>query len=558
MLERWGNWINQHERAAFAALIAFYALIVVGQGTLKLVWADELITFYIARQPGWGGIWRALQAGADPNPPLMHILVQAATRVLGGNALGIRLPAMLCVLLALVSLWWMLRRWVRPIFALAGCLAFMATRGFDYAYDARSYAPMMGFAMVSLALWMLAGDLAGWRRALALVGMTFALAAGVSSNYYCVLAFFPIAAGELFGRRFRPGVWLGIALAALLLLAYLPLIRHNIAEFGPHAWNRPRWSMIPMTYLELVEGIVWPVLGLGLWAAWKKKQPRENTVCRQQNRSGDTQQNLVSSCQLTAIELSAQESCRCGSSFQGYTNGDATGVRHLSVAERVALVVLILYPFLGFAIALAGAGMISPRCVAPVCCGIGLAAGLLAQRVFGASSRAAITVVLILTAWVTVRESVCASVLLEQRHAFLALRDEVLAGPEHRIFVADSSFVLPLAFYSGSKDQQRLCFPIDFAAIHRFERDDSGEQNLWAGRHAVFPFAIGTIDDFARNPDLNDPSAILVARPDGWLAHVLQANGVRLRVQDPDDNWNRAGGVFTPMAHPETRILVPR
>lgn len=78
----------------------------------------------------------------------MHVLVKASTGLVGGNALGMRLPAILCVLLAMVAMWWILRRWVRPIFASVGVSAFMATRGFDYAYDARSYAPMMGFAMM--------------------------------------------------------------------------------------------------------------------------------------------------------------------------------------------------------------------------------------------------------------------------------------------------------------------------------------------------------------------------------------------------------------------------
>ncbi len=240
------NAIDRHPGVALLGLCAFYLAIVFAQASLKLLWADELITYYIAKQPGFSGVWHALQAGTDPNPPLLHLLVKASTAIFGGNALGMRLPSIACVLLAILAMWSLLRRWVNPTYALAGCLAFMATRGFDYAYDARSYAPMMGFAMVALALWMRAGDAGGVRRALLLAGMALALAAGVSSNYYCVLAFFPIAAGEIVARRFRPGVWAAMAVASLPLFAYLPLIRHNISEFGPHAWNRPQASMIAL------------------------------------------------------------------------------------------------------------------------------------------------------------------------------------------------------------------------------------------------------------------------------------------------------------------------
>ena len=62
--------------------------------------------------------------------------------------------------------------------------------------------------------------------------------------------------------------------------------------------------------------------------------------------------------------------------------------------------------------------MISPRCVAPVCCGVGLAAGVLAQRVFGRSLRAGMAVVVLMVVWVGVREGACAGVLFAQRREF--------------------------------------------------------------------------------------------------------------------------------------------
>jgi len=506
MVERWGRWVDLHGWIALGVLISFYLAIVVAQAALKLVWADELITFYISQQPGFGGIWRALQAGADPNPPLMHLLVKASTALVGGNALGMRLPAIVCVLLAIGAMWWMLGRWVQPVFALVGMLAFMATRGFDYAYDARSYAPMMGFAMASLALWMLASDLAGWRRFEALAGMSVALAAGVSSNYYCVLTFFPIAVGEVVGRKWRPGVWLAMVVASLPMIAYLPLIRHNIAEFGPHAWNRPHWSMLAMSYLELVEGIFWPVLALGICAIWKRRQ-KPNTE-----------------------------------------GAEVTQRR----AEMAAVGVLLVYPFLGFAIAVGGAGMISPRCVAPVCCGFGLAAGLLGQRMFAASRRAGMALVLALLVWVGVREWVCANILMEQRQAFFALRADAESVPGERVLVSDSAFVLPFYFYTNGETQDVVTFPVDFGAIHQFEADDSGEQNLWAGRDGVYPFRITGIDVALRNTS----RVVVVGRPEGWLARAMRQRGFNLTVIGDETDWGRAGGVFTPMAHSETRIMM--
>jgi hypothetical protein len=486
----------------FAGLIAFYLAIAVAQSSLKLLWVDELITLFVARQPGPSGIWRALAAGTDPNPPLIHLLVQLSTLALGNSGLAIRLPAILSVLLAIVAMWWMLRRWVRPSFAAVGILAFMATRGFDYAYDARSYAPLMGFSMGALALWISSGELTAWRRFGTLSGMSLMLAAGLSSNYYGVLAFFPLAAGEavrtLNSRHLRPAVWIAMGIASLPFLAYLQLIRHNIAEFGPHAWNRPHLTMVALSYLELVEGVFWPVLGMALWMLWRRRP--------------------------AAL---------------------------IPTPELAAVAVFLLYPILGFAIAIGGAGMISPRCVVPVCCAFGLAAGVLAQHAFGRLRYGALGTVLFLLLWVSVREGFCASLLLEQRKAFFALRDDVERRRSPHILVADSSFVLPLWFYSSLHIRNAIIVPIDFDAIHRYETDDSGEQNLWSGRQGIFPLAITSFSDLPRLK----PGDLIIARPGGWLKKSLEAEGIVVAPVPEDTRWVQLGGVFTPLGHFETRLM---
>jgi hypothetical protein len=463
-----------------------------------------------------------------------------------------RLPSILAVFLAIVSLWSILRRWLPPLYAASGILAFMATRGFDYAYDTRSYALLMGTALAALALWLRANDRTGFRRFLALTGMAICLAAGLSSNYYGVLAFFPIALGELshtvfpveawgfsrvktLGKRegaFAPAVWLALLLAAIPLYFYLPLIRHNIAEFTPHAWNRPRLSMVGLSYFELVEGPLWPVLFLALFLLIRRA------------RSSERRPPLLPD--------GVEDARGISSPLVRSTLSNRTP--HPSITpELVALLTLLAYPLLGYAIALAGAGMISPRCVVPVCCGFGVAFALLAQRVFGPTRRAAFILVSVLALAVTLRESICATVLLDQRRAFFSLRDAVQATAPAEILVADSSFVLPLYFYSAPSIQKRIIFPIDFAAIHRYEQDDSGEQNLWAGRNGVFPFPIVPFSSVRLTPEIT-----VIARPEGWLATSIRQSGLPLQ-RDPTqpDAWSRTGGVFTPMAHFETRILRP-
>lgn len=497
-------WIDRNPRYLLITLLAYYWVLVLIQARLKLLWADELITFSVALQPGMTGIWQALTAGADPNPPLLPFMVQGSVHALGSGAVAIRFPAMVCVCLTLVFLWAMLGRWVRPTFAAAGVLVLIATRGFDYAYDARSYAPLLAFTIAALALWMWLPDTSASHRILLSAALAAALGGAVSSNYYGVLAIFPIAAGELARSRrlkkFRLEVWFALLLGLLPLLWYLPLIRHNLMEFGPHAWNPPSVRMVVSSYLELVEAVFWPVLLLLGYALHKRR-----------------------------LRFAVPR------------------------PEFIAVGVLLIYPVLGYGVSKAGSAMISPRCILPVCCGVGLAAGVLAQRVFGKVTGAGPLILLFLLAWVTAREAVCTWLLLDQRHAFLLLRDDIQHNANGRILVADSAFALPLFHYSAKGVQQRIVFPIDFPAIHRYEADDSGEENLWAGGQEVFHFPVVSISALRTL----QPSDLVIARPDGWLAHDLAVAGCKLVPvhSSAESMWDELGGVFTPVGHAETREL---
>jgi hypothetical protein len=512
--------INRNPTYVLSGLVTLFVAIACGQGATKLLWCDELISLAIARQGSFATIWRALAAGADPNPPLSHWLIFESIRFFGESALAIRLPDILCVLFGIVALWSILRRWVCPGYAAAGALAFMATRGFDYAYNARSYAPLICFSMASLWLWLVSCDSSDgdrkWSRVGALAMMAAALALGISSNYYGVLAFFPIALGEAVrnvrARRFQPGAWVAMAVAATPLIAFLPLIRHSISEFVPYAWNRTQTGMMVESYLELVEGVFWPVLALALYAAWKGWKASDSEGSRQPARGA------------TLL---------------------------LRPHEATALATLILYPVLGYLVATGGAGMIGSRCVIPVCCGFGIAAALLGRRIFADDPRAGVIFLGVALFWVVARESACAIILAHQRTEFFALRDEVAGQPAKLpIVVGDFMFVLPLAHYSQPDVRGRIVFPIDFNAIHATEATDSVYENLWAGRNGIFPIRIVPYDSAA----FTQNEIILIARPDGWLAQRLSRDGFHLGQPDENRAWQNVGGVFTSLSLFETRL----
>lgn len=530
--------LDRSPALTLALLAGLYLLLAYTQAATRILWADEVITASIARQ-GVSGIWRALSAGADPNPPLIHLLVLWTTRIFGPNPFAIRIPAIGTMLLAILCLWLILRRWLSPSIAAIGVLAFMATRGFDYSYEARGYAPLTAFTMAALLCWMETvpacdpqpphlrhRSSAAW-----ILPLAIALAAAVSSNYYGILAWAPVALGEIFltlrTRRLRPAIWVAMAIAALPVWLYLPLIRHNIAEFTPHAWNRTAISVLPQSYLVLVEGVFWPVLLGALYLAW---------------------------CTFRSSRSRAQPA---------NPQPDPPPSRPALLPrpqphELAAIAVLLAYPFLGLAFSAMGGGMISARCVLPVCCGFAIAAALLAAR-FVRRPRSAVALLTVALIWVVARQGACFILLHQQRNAFFQLLRQitVAAGPGHSpVLLADSNLALPLAWYAPPDLRARLVFPIDFPAIHRYEADDSGEQNLWAGRHGVFPLRVVPYTSAlaASRP------ALVLARPNGWLASLLAADGLPLHDQTTPAELvalQHLGGVFTPLVHDRTRLLKP-
>src|SRR6202007_716807 len=107
-------------------LSVIYAAAVVGLSSVELLWLDELITLHIARLGSAGAIWSALAQGADPNPPVTHLLVHYARIVFGDHELAYRLPALLGYWAGLVSLFVYLLRRLPATWALNGTVLSMA------------------------------------------------------------------------------------------------------------------------------------------------------------------------------------------------------------------------------------------------------------------------------------------------------------------------------------------------------------------------------------------------------------------------------------------------
>ncbi len=204
-LQRATAAIDNNPGPAIVVLTAFYAGGVVALSSMKLMWLDEFITLHIAQLGSVSAIWHALARGADPNPPLTHLLVLACLRIFGVHELALRLPAMVGYWIGMLALYLFLQRRLSATWALAGVVMSMSMAAFEYSYESRSYGIFYGLAMLSFYCWSRTIDpiISSIRRRAALVGMTLALAAGISTSYIAVLAFFRLPAESLYARSMQ-------------------------------------------------------------------------------------------------------------------------------------------------------------------------------------------------------------------------------------------------------------------------------------------------------------------------------------------------------------------
>jgi 4-amino-4-deoxy-L-arabinose transferase-like glycosyltransferase len=543
-LLRLSTRIDEHPRWAFAALTAGYAAAVLALSSMKLLWLDELITLHIAQLGSVKAIWQALAQGADPNPPLTHLLVLGSMKLFGVHEWALRLPAMVGYWVGMAALFAFLRRRVSATWALAGTVLSMSMAAYDYAYESRSYAIFYGLAMLAFYCWSRAVDRRNDMRAswVALCGMTAALALGVCTNYFAVLAFLPIAGGEIartlyaarmerwpggglggwkgIARAAAPRVWVAMVLAALPLLAFRGMIAHSIAEFGPHAWNKVSLDQVTDSYTQMVEIVLYPLLALLAFTGLVLALSRFCEQCRRKLRP------------RWVRSLAAEQAMRGGSV--------------LPVHEATGVLLLMAYPILGYMVASIHGGMMSPRFVIPVCFGFAIAGVLAAFRLFGHVRTAGAIALCLCVAWFVARESYVGYSYNEQKESFYKVIAHLPGGDlaNAPIVIADPLMVLTFQHYAPASLVKRVVFPVDFPAVRFYRGDDSAEENLWAGRDTIYHLPVVPLAGWQRNAG----KYVIVASDGNWLVEDLLHH--RYPVYRLPIN-TRAGmiGGFTPLNH---------
>ncbi len=260
--------LGRIERHPLAGVSLFSILYFVGClfiASMKLVWNDELFTYYIARLPHLSDVWKALATGAEQTPPLSYVITRADLALFGGSAVALRLPEILAFWVMGLCLFYFVAKRSSVLFGFVAMLFPLVTVAQYYATEARAYALVLGFAAFALLCWRWAIE--GPYRRLALAGLAASLAAAIACHYYAVLVLVPFGLGEvvraLKSRKIDWAVWAALIFSLTPLLVFLPLIE-SARKFAPTFWAKPQWSSILFFFHHFLflPGTVLPLLAI--------------------------------------------------------------------------------------------------------------------------------------------------------------------------------------------------------------------------------------------------------------------------------------------------------
>ena len=240
-----------------------YAMAVMGAAIHRDFWLDELVALHVSTLPSVRDIWSALLQTVDGNPPLYYLLSRPLLRGLGETELVARLPAILAFWGAGLCLFAFVRRHTSAVAASIALVCFAQSGAIAWAYEARPYAVVLGFAGLALLSWQRCAGSSRhllWPAALAL-----RIAGLVSTHFYAVLLIVPLALAEtarcIGRRRIEWATAVALCAGVTPLIFWMPLVRNvrgKVADNALHAdyFARPTVGALYDSYSSLVGQLI--------------------------------------------------------------------------------------------------------------------------------------------------------------------------------------------------------------------------------------------------------------------------------------------------------------
>lgn len=237
--------IQQQKRGLFLDVLIlssfwfFYLVSTCFLAHRKLLWTDELFTYYIATRPTWQESLLALCDGPDLSPPLNHLVTRLIITALGPSHIAVRLAPILGFGIMATSLYFYSRRISGPLESCVALISPFLTLAYFYAYEARPYGLFLGFSGLVLLCWQRAvhsRKSIAWSAALSI-----SLAACLATHWFGVLAWIPIILAEMVRsfhyRKLDGRIWLSFVAAAVVISFLLPFIDN--ARGTQDLWQSP-------------------------------------------------------------------------------------------------------------------------------------------------------------------------------------------------------------------------------------------------------------------------------------------------------------------------------
>lgn len=234
------------------------AVVSIALANYRMFWHDELGTALTTANPGGYPITTRLRGCVDMMPPFYFVITQAVTAPFGVNEISLRLPSLFGVWLACFSFYWLVRRELSALAAVAGVFALLSTGIRFFLWEARSYGLLAGLEGLGVLCWQRCEEP---RRRWWLVGLAVSLTLAISVHYYASLGMVPLGIAELWRnwrhRRIDWPVWLAFSVPVLVLAGHLPLIRAGLECYGqdPSTAYTPSFSLLPGMFQTLLGGL---------------------------------------------------------------------------------------------------------------------------------------------------------------------------------------------------------------------------------------------------------------------------------------------------------------
>jgi hypothetical protein len=228
-------------------LLTLYAIVrTIVAAHIRPFWFDEILTWIMSHQPDVAAIWSGIRQVVDGQPILFY-LIERAFNVLPNTEIALRLPSVAGFACVLICLFVFVRRRSGAVYGLVSAAVAMLTSLYmPYAIEARPYSLVAACIAVALVAYQRASQLR-WAALLA-----FALAMAECLHYYSVFALIPFAAAEAALSwqmlKIRWSIWTALAIGALPLAVFWPILAHIRAVLGGNSWLWPGLSDLVHVY----------------------------------------------------------------------------------------------------------------------------------------------------------------------------------------------------------------------------------------------------------------------------------------------------------------------